>query len=331
MITFKAYKLGVKRIYQAQRYIYVVYALNLAIALIFGVFLSLDIQSSLGNSLSAENLRQGWDALWFAGFQESARGIAKSFDPTISGIGAVFRGLDAVIRGDFLSTGAVLGVALLYWGIWIYLSAGFIGMFYNGSFDGIFGQHFFAEAGRFFLRFFMLSLLALATYAVLFYALLPLANHFLDKALRDIIDEPRLFKYTAIKYALLWVVVLLINQVFDYAKIIVITHDVKKHDVLQIPLKALGFIFAHPLKVGLLFLLCGLTWLLWLAFYTLIAPGAWQSSWFTIIFGFFLGQFYIVGRIAIRCLFYAGQTALYYYEYLLPATEARQLPARIPQ
>jgi len=78
-----------------------------------------------------------------------------------------------------------------------------------------------------------------------------------------------------------------------------------------------------------LYLLSGLTGIGLLLLYWLIAPGAWQSSWFTIIFAFLLGQIYIIGRIAVRCLFYGGETALYYLETALPQGDLRRLPESV--
>lgn len=329
MITLRAYQLGIRRVYQAQRYIYVVYAINLLIALALGIILSQDIQNSLGHSLSAEHLRQGFDDLWYKSFSSNAQGIAKSFHPGVTGIGAIFSGLDSMLRGDFSMTQGMFGVAFLYWLLWIYLSAGFIGMFYNGSFDNVFGTHFFAEAGRFFLRFLMLAVFAAAFYALILYGILPLLSKWITAINRDTIDERIVFKHTVIKYAVVWTLIFFINLIFDYSKVLIIAEDVKKEDILRAPLFALKFIAQAPVKAVFLYLLSGLTGIGLLLLYWLIAPGAWQSSWFTIIFAFLLGQIYIIGRIAVRCLFYGGETALYYLETALPQGDLRRLPESV--
>ncbi len=327
--TLRAYQLGLRRVYQAQRYVFVVYAINLIIALALGIILSQDIQNSLGNSMSAEHLRQGFDDLWYKSFSSSAQGVAKSFQPGVTGIGAIFSGLDNMLRGDFSIAKGMFGVAFLYWLLWIYLSAGFIGMFYNGSLDGVFGTHFFAEAGRFFLRFLMLAIFAAAFYALILYGVLPLLSKFITAINRDTIDERIVFKHTIIKYAIVWVLIFVVNLVFDYSKVIIIAEDIKKEDILRSPLLALKFIAQAPLKAALLYLLSGLTGFGLLLLYWMIAPGAWQSSWVTIMFAFLLGQIYILGRIAVRCLFYGGETALYYLQTMAPNGDIRRLPENV--
>ncbi len=328
MLAFKAYKLGLRRISQARRYILIVYLLNLAIAMALGLVLSADIQDSLGNSLAAERLRNGFDDLWFQGFSGEAQGISKTFHPAVTGIGAIFEGLDAIVTGNFGRLQGTLGIALIYGALWIYLSAGFIGMFYNGSFDGIFGQHFFAEAGRHFMRFLMLTGIAVLLYWLILGALLPVLNDFVANRHRDTILEPLVFRDTVIKYSVIWLLILLINHVFDYAKILVVAHDVRKKDIWRVPLYAVYFMVKHPVKIFTLFLMLGLTWLVLLLIYWLVAPGAWQASWFTVLFAFLLGQIYMVSRVAVRCLIFGSEIALYYYQAVLPSTEARQLPEK---
>jgi hypothetical protein len=46
-------------------------------------------------------------------------------------------------------------------------------------------------------------------------------------------------------------------------------------------------------------------------FYWLIVPGAGQASWVAITGVFLIGQLYILSRIWMRCLFYAGQATFY--------------------
>jgi hypothetical protein len=326
--AIKALELGWRRVGQARRYVLIAYLLNLSLAFALGIVVSNDIRNSLGNSLSAERLAEGYDDLWFAGFHREATGLSKTFHPAVSGFGAVAESLDAFVSGNFARFGAVTGFAAIFGLLWVFLSAGFIGMFYSGPFDSVFGQHFFAEAGRHFLRFLMLALMSAAIYALILAGLLPMLGKYIAKIHRETIMEPAVFRATVVKYAVVWLLMWLVNIVFDFSKVIVVVNDVRKKDVWRVPLEALRFILKRPLQIMLIFGTIALAWVALIAGYWLIAPGAWQSNWFTLIFAFLLGQLFIFSKVALRCWIYGSETAYFYFEYVLPASEAYQLPEK---
>ena len=306
MKTWQAFREGGKNIYARRRYVLVIYGLNLILALILGSFVATDIRASLGNSAAAETLREGFNDAWYRGFSAQAQGVSATFRPAVTGIGAVFEGLDALLQGEiFNHPGGIYWLGLLYWGMWVFFSAGFISLF--GSDRG----EFFRGAERLFLRFLLLAASAGMLYILIFTVLLPLLNSLVEQFTREMIDERPVFYYTLGKYALVWIPVLLIQLVLDYSKIAAMRHDVPLKQLQNAPLLALEFILRHPFRTLGLHLLLGIVWLLCLGCYWLIAPGAGQSYWITIMLVFLIGQIYIISRIALKGWFLASETALY--------------------
>ncbi|UCD38698.1 MAG: hypothetical protein JSW54_04250, partial [Fidelibacterota bacterium] len=74
---------------------------------------------------------------------------------------------------------------------------------------------------------------------------------------------------------------------------------------------AMRLVFSNFGKTYGLYLSIGVVWIVMMLFYWLVAPGAEQSHWITILGAFVVGQIYLLARIATRCLFYAGQTSMF--------------------
>lgn len=306
MTTWQAFREGRNNIYTRRKYVLIVYGLNLILALILASFVAGDIRASLGSSAAAETLREGFNDAWYRGFANQAQGVSATFQPAVSGIGAVFEGLDALLQGEvFDFPGGIYWLGLLYWGMWVFFSAGFISLFSSDRGD------FFRGAERFFLRFLLLAAGAGILYILIFTALLPLLNTLVTRLTREMVDERPVFYYTLGKYALVWLPVLLIQLVLDYSKVAAVRHNIPLAQLQDAPLIALEFILRHPFRTLGLHLLLGTVWLLCLGGYWLIAPGAGQSYWITIVLAFLLGQIYILSRIALKGWFLASETALF--------------------
>src|SRR5262249_20709060 len=131
---FRALRAGVRRLRGRVRYVAAAYALNLLLAGILGAILMGGIRDSLGSSLAGDRMRSGFDSLWYNSFSTQATGVASTFRPSVTGIGAVFDALDSFLEGfdSLFSRGVgsgVLPVAALYWIVSIFLSGGFLAMF----------------------------------------------------------------------------------------------------------------------------------------------------------------------------------------------------------
>jgi hypothetical protein len=304
---------GLSATWAARRYVLLAYGLNLALALGLAAVVHDALSRSLGASLAAGRMRASWDSLWYASYATQASGPAATLRPSVSGIGAVLDALDAFLDGfaSVLPTAAGTGLlpaAIVYLLAWTFLGGGFLATFTRREP----GDGFLAGAARFFPRLLVLAALGLAGYAALLGPLRGALEDGVAARLHDVFDERVRFAWTLAVYAAVWVLVLLLNLVLDYARVQVVRADDPRW--LRAPFAALAgavrLVGRHPLKTGALYLGTGLLWLLWLGLYAAVVPGARTASAAAILGGFLLGQVYVAGRVALRCVFYASEARL---------------------
>ena len=75
MNIFSCFMDGIRRVNSAKRYIFVVYLINVLLALGLAISLGGAIKDSLGSSMAAERLRDGFDGFWDSNFSAQARGL----------------------------------------------------------------------------------------------------------------------------------------------------------------------------------------------------------------------------------------------------------------
>lgn len=306
MKIFNAISSGFANVIQSKRYIFLAYSLNLLIPLVLGIALVSTLSESIGHSLAGENLRNGFDELWYAGFSAQAQGLSGTFHPSVVGIGAVFNGLEKMLDGSFLQGNwEVAGVGFLYLLLWTFLSAAFISLYATPKEQ----PSFFQRGAEFFPRFLLLAAMAGVIYFLLFHFVMDWLTKAVDELTRETIDERIHFCYVALKYLVVWGFIWTVNLVFDYSKIVMVVKDHK--NALSAPLMAMRLVFSNFGKMYGLYLSIGVVWIVMMLFYWLMAPGAGQSNWITIFGAFVVGQIYLLARIATRCLFYAGQTSMF--------------------
>ena len=306
MKIFNAISSGFANVIQSKRYIFLAYSLNLLLALVLGIALASTLNQSIGHSLAGDNLRSGFDELWYQGFSTQAQGLSATFDPSVVGIGAIFNGLEKMLDGSFLlGNWEVAGVGILYLLLWTFLSAGFISLYATPKEQ----LAFFQRGAEFFPRFLLLGAMAGVIYFLLFYFVMDWLTKAVDELTRETIDERIHFFYVALKYLVVWGFIWTVKLIVDYSKIIMVVKDHK--NALTAPLLAIRLVFSNFGKTYGLYLSIGVIWIVIMLFYWLIAPGAGQSSWLTIFSAFVVGQIYLMARIATRCLFYACQMSMY--------------------
>jgi hypothetical protein len=297
----------------AWRYLLLAWAVSLALALALGAIVRDAVRQSLGASLAAERMRASWDSLWYASFSTQASGVAATLRPSVGGAGAVLDALDALLDGfaGVLAGGAGTGVLpamLVYLVAWTFLGGGLLATFARPS-DR---EPFLGRATRVFPRMAMVSAAALSIYALVLGPIRSALDGQVAAALRDRIDERVAFAWTAGEYALLWAMLVAVQLVADYAKVYVVRADDRR--VFVAPLAAIAraarLVIRQPRRTAGLFAATGLVWLTVLALYAWVAPGARVSSAGAILGAFALGQVYVLGRIAVRGLFLASETAL---------------------
>lgn len=305
MKIFNAFRSGLGMTNRTKRYVLLAYGANALLALVLASAVGLAIAGSVGHSLAGKNLLTGFDGSWFLSFSAQAQGLAKTFDPAVVGIGAVFSGLDASLSGRlFANLPLIVGAGALYLLMWTFFSAGFIGLYAQQEEE----PAFFRRAAQFFPRFFVLGVMAGVLYFLIFRFIMGGLAHLVDELTRETIDERVQFTYTLIEYAIVWVLLLSVNLLFDYSKIFTVLQNHK--NALTAPLKSLRVVFGNMGRTYGLYFSIGIVWIALMLVYWLVAPGAGQASWVTLFGAFLLGQLYLLSRIWARCLFFAGQTAM---------------------
>ena len=296
---------GFRKISGAKRYVFLAFGLNVVLALILAGSMKSTLQHSMGHSLAGEKMLQSFDDLWYQNFSAKAEGLAKTFHPAVTGIGAVFDGLNKLVTGSPLDYAtSVLGLGFFYLLMWTFLSGGFVAVYAAKGERPAFLQ----SAARFFPRFLILGLMAGVLYVLLFKFVFAWLSDAVEALTRETIDERVHFAYTVVKYLILWFLLISVNLLFDYSKIFTVLTD--HRNAFTAPLRAVKVVFGNFGKSYGLYLTIGLLWLCLMLIYWVVAPGAGQSHWVTIFLAFLLGQIYILSRVWIRCLFYAGQISL---------------------
>lgn len=280
------------------------YLASFVLALPLALVVADAISEAIGSSLAGERLVSGFDALWFQGFSNENSGLAGTFDPSVSGIGAVARALDTMVRGAFTELHpAVFAVGVIYLVLWVFVSAGILGGLSMGA-----RRSFWADAVRHFPRVLALSSIALLVYAVLFRYVLGGLDTAVETLTEDVVDERIAFGYALGKYAVVWALAWTVSLVFDYAKIVAVCEpEASLRDALG---SALRFVRAHRWATyGLSAVLFAIGVAVVLG-YAVIAPGATQSNGFQLAIAFVISQTYILARITLRTWNLTAATSL---------------------
>ncbi len=317
-IILRAFRDGVGRVWRAPAILAGMFVLTFLVALPPGLLLRSAISDHLGNSREAASALSGVNSEWWQEFSEQAHGLAASFTPGVIGFGAV---LDNISR--FFDNGSVPGpvfwIAAAYILIWAFFVGGILDRYARNRATRAHG--FFAAAGVFFVRFIRLGVVAWLVYTFLFtYLRKWLLVDLYERLTRDMAVERTAFFLNLALYLLFGLAVMACNVVFDYAKIRAVVED--RRSMIGAIVASVRFIARNPGAVSGLVALDGLCFVLVVAIYGLVAPGA-----ASIMIGFAVGQIYLLARLSVKLLFYSSQTAL--FQSLLAHTAYTASPAAV--
>jgi hypothetical protein len=264
------------------------------------------LRAHLGASLAAETAASGVNQDWWEEFKAQSSGIGSTFDQTIIGFAAVLDNMSALL--DFRSRGpVVLGVSGVYLFLWTFLAGGILDRYARGRPTR--SQGFFGACGVFFFRFLRLAVLMALVYCLLFlYVHYWLFDRFYDYVTRDLDVERTALMWRGALYAIFGALLVLTTMVFDYTKIRAVVED--RRSMLGAFGAAMRFVRRHPVATVALYLLNGLSFVLVVALYWLVAPGA-GTTGFSMWAGFAIGQVYLLARLWVKLLFLASQTAFF--------------------
>jgi hypothetical protein len=305
MTPFKAWRDGMRRVVSAPSVLVGVWTITTLAALPLAYAIHADILAGLGRSLAADAAARGMNYEWMQEFGGHATGLASTFRQTIVGFSAVLDNLSAFVD-NVRRPSAVAAASGIYVLIWVFLSGGVIDR-YAGS--PARSKGFFAAGAAYFFRFFRLALVAAIVYGLLFGALHPwLFTRVYPRLTRSVDLERTAFMIRAGLYVAFLLILAAVNLVFDYAKVRAVVED--RRSIIVALAASWRFIRHNPAGAIGVYLLNALLFLATLAGYALVAPpggGTGAMAWAA----FAIGQAYIAGRLCVRLLFFASETALF--------------------
>ncbi len=316
----EAWNDGWRRALRARWVLAGLWLLTLLLALPLAMTLRGMLADHLGSSLAAGPAASSVNLDWWNEFLAQAAGLGQTFVPSILGFAAVLKNLSTVADAGTLPT-VIASVVTAHMVISVFLMGGVLDRLARDHTIGSYG--FFAACGVFFFRFLRLGVIATGLYWVLFTQLHPLLfDTLLSRLTHDLTVERTAFFYRVAFYVVFGFVVVTVNVIFDYAKIRMVVED--RRSALGALTASLRFITRNDGAVYGLYLLNTLVFLIVVAIYAIVVPGA-AGGWLATL-GLFVGQLYIVLRVFLRLTFAASQISLFQSRLAHAGYTARPIP-----
>jgi hypothetical protein len=280
--------------------------LTFLLALPLAVMMRQALASHLGASLAADTAASGVNYDWWQEFTAQASGLGTTFAPSVIGFATVLDNVSGVLDARARVTPLAAALALYLVG-WAFLSGGILDRYARQRPIHVHG--FFAASGVYGFRFLRLAVAAGLVYCWLFAYIHPwLFTTQFDNLTRGMNAERTAFLVRAIFYLLFGAILIAVNLVVDYTKVRIVVED--RRSALGSITAAIRFIRNHPRQVLALYGLNSLTFLILIAVWALLAPGA-GGAGLPMWAGFVLGQLYILARLLMKLQFIASQIALF--------------------
>ncbi len=316
-----AWRDGMRRVNRAPAILVGVWVLTLLVSLPLAVAMRGMLAQHLGRSLAADTAASGVNYDWMQEFSDQATGLGVTFKPTIIGFGAVLDNLSAFMDNTSRPV-VIVGAASAYVVLWIFLAGGIIDRYARDRATRAYG--FFAASGVFFFRFLRLAVVQWLVYACLFGVIHPwLFERLYPRFTHEITVERTAFFIRVALYLVFGVLVAAATTLFDYAKVRAVVED--RRSMLGAIGGALGFLRRHLAAAVALFLANFALFALVVGLYSVVAPGAGRAGiWMWI--GFAVGQLYVLGRLWVKLVFWASETALFQSQLAHAGYVARREP-----
>ncbi|MFQ6037430.1 MAG: hypothetical protein ACE5LV_02315 [Candidatus Aminicenantales bacterium] len=302
---------GLRNSGKAIRMVLLLYGINLLFSLILAVPMYHSLEKSFGNSLVGERMAKGFDYLWWEEFRDQARGLEKTFSPSLIGKGAILHNLEGLIQMRlFRLPPQVVVFLLLYVILHTFLAGGVLTIF--ATQDARFGlRSFFGGAGSLFPRFLSLMLLSWVFFLMV--------GRFIGGGFAAILENVRETAFSEITpfylglvfSALMLFFFLIIQMVFDYARVTVVLEN--SRNIFRAAAAALRFVLRHPGAAAGLFFSLFLVQVLATGLYVLLHGFVPQTHLGGVLAGSLIQQGFIGSLVFIRCWLYASELELYRY------------------
>ena len=306
MTPLHAWRDGIRRVASAPLILIGVWVVTTLVSLPLTLAIRADIAGNLGNSLAADAAARGMNYEWMQEFAGQATGLSTTFRPTIVGFAAVLDNLSAYMD-NVPRPAAVAAAGGMYVLLWVFFSGGIIDRYARTRATRARG--FFAASGAYFFRFLRLAVLTFVVFGLLFGALHPwLFDTVYPRLVRDVHVERTAFLIRAGLYLVFGLLLAAANVVFDYAKVRIVVEE--RRSVFSALIASFHFIRNNAAAAIGVYLLNVILFALTLAAYAFIAPSA-GGIGMMVWAGFVIGQAYIAGRLCVKLLFWASETALF--------------------
>ncbi len=281
---------------------------NLLVALPAAVAIGESIHRSIGASQTHEALRDGFDLAWHGEYAAAARGIERTFSPSVIGIGAVFDNLEAWLSGGlFEGEPTIVAVGVLWGLLWMFFAGGILDLCAQPGARFVVGR-FLNTGGNYFFRFLRLGAISAALYWGVYRFgrwLFP----WVEQSTRDFTSERRVLLWYVGAAAVVVFLLTLVRMVGDYAKVAIVTE--RRNSAVVAFMRSLVFVATRPLRVLTVHYGLALAGLVVLALYWAVAPGAGGSTWTTVVLAVLAGQALVVAKLALRVSLYGAELALF--------------------
>jgi hypothetical protein len=308
MTSLKAAFSGLGRVLSSPSLVLWLWLANLVVAIPFAVAMAGSIEDSIGASLVQQNLRDGFDMGWYGEFDAQAKGVEKTFSPSLVGAGAFLDNIEAWLNGRlFEALPAMVALGCLYALLWALFLGGILHRYADGR--GLFRlTELFSHGGEFFFRFVRLAVLSGFLYFLVYRFASWLFGR-IEEATRDVTVETTVLSYVVAASLLVAALLTCINMAFDYAKIA--TYKENRRSMTLAAIRGFRLVLGNFGRTTLLYYGLGVFGLVLLGAYYVVAPGPGQASVPSVVVAFFVGQAYLIAKLTLRLTFYAGQMALY--------------------
>jgi hypothetical protein len=299
---------GLRRIFAACAVIAGVYLVTLLAAVPLAAAMGSAMYEHLGASLAADEAADSVNYDWWQEFasQGSFLSLTSTFTPSIVGFATTLDSTSSLLDRRPMVPAIALALAF-YVLAWLFIQGGILDRIARGHRIGAYG--FFAASGTFFFRFLRLGVVAGLVYWFLFtYVHEWLFAKWYVSATRDLAVERTAFYWRALMYAIFTALLSLTAVVFDYTKVRAVVED--RRSMVGALIAAVRFIVRHPGRVVGLYLLNAMLFLLVVAAWAIVAPGA-GGSGASMWIGVVASQCYILARLVAKLQVLASETALF--------------------
>lgn len=243
------------------------------------------------------------DPEWWLEFRRHATGLAATFTPAVLGFAAPLDNVSALLDGSRRPIALALPVALTAI-VWAFLWGGVLHRFASGAASA---GAFVSAAGRHFVRMLAVSVLAAAANLVLYLSLhAVLFGPVYDLIAGRMATERDAFLARVALYVLFGAVLVLVNAVFSFARIAIVSEGVA--EIGAAVSRGAAFVRAHLRAISSVYLIFIAIFAIAMLVYggVELAGGSRVGGWRAVA----IGQAFIALRLALRLALAAAQVRL---------------------